>query len=165
MAKKVDPTVNSIQMYPQRSASSPHIDRKHSSAGNRSIAASRGGERAALRNKLTHQLMRRRLQASRSAGAPSQTNLCVGFRRRSEHACNCVLNEAEAPPAERCPWLLWTFHACSRDRQGSPCGQVVFEGNVVDVIGTAILPLDAFPFDMHPVWVRTMLGARRCRRT
>ena len=26
--------------------------------------------------------------------------LVIGLRRRTEHACNCELNEAEAPPAE-----------------------------------------------------------------
>jgi hypothetical protein len=41
----------------------------------------------------TEELMRSGLQASRSAGRASHG--CRDVYRRSEHACNCVLNEAE----------------------------------------------------------------------
>ena len=63
------------------------------------------------------------------------------------------------------PSLLWTFHACGRDRNTSPRGPVASAGNLVDVFGTVIQPLDVSVFDMERVWVRTMFGARRCRRT
>jgi hypothetical protein len=35
--------------------------------------------------------------------------------RRSEHACNCVLNEVEAAPPRR---RLWTYHPCHLLRAG-----------------------------------------------
>jgi hypothetical protein len=45
------------------------------------------------------QLIHSGLQSSRSAD--SKRNVCRARRGRSEHACNCVLNEAEAAsPAE-----------------------------------------------------------------
>jgi hypothetical protein len=54
------------------------------------------------------QLIHSGLQASRSAASADER----GPRgdRRSEHACNCVLNEAEAASPAEGGFFLWTCH-------------------------------------------------------
>ena len=111
-------------------------------------ASDRGGDRNMIRNKLTERLMHRRLQASRSAGAPNLTIMPVALRRRSEHACNCVLNEAAKRLQRRgVPSWLWTFHACGRDGNAWPRGQVPSDEILVDMFGTAVHSLKLSPFD------------------